>query len=191
MDGLWYLLNGLLALLYLLAARLPTLIAGGALLLLARGAERHVRPWLQGGVLLAYAATLIAVPPIPLLLALTAVLALAAVKLDRFAPDTLRWRAAGGHALYAAAAIGYSLYTGYLQHLQIQAGTGSAHLSLLSQGQGYVQLIGAIGLLVVLPLGLGTLLVQGLLVHKPVQRSVADTVAVVTSARPPRAGRGP
>ena len=186
MDWPWYLLNGSLALIYLLVARLPTLMAGGALMLMARGAEPHIRPWLQGGVLLSYAATLIAVPPIPLLLSITAVLSLIAVKFDRFAPDTLRWRAAGGQALYAVAAIGYSLYTGYLRHLSVQAWSGSSHLSLLSQGQGYVQLIGSIGLLVVLPLGLTSLLVQGLLMHKPVQRSVADTVRVITSTRTPR-----
>ena len=186
MEWPWYLLNGSLALVYLLAGRLPTLLAGGALALMARGAESHIQPWLHGGIVLAYVATLIAVPPIPLLLAVTAVLSLIAVKFDRFAPDTLRWRAAGGHALYAVAAVGYSLYTGYLRHLQVQAWTGSSHLSLLSQGQGYVQLIGSIGLLVVLPLGLTSLLVQGLIVHKPVQRSVADTVKVITSTRNPR-----
>ena len=49
-----------------------------------------------------------------------------------------------------------------------------------------MQLIGSIGLLVVLPLGLTSLLVQGLLLHKPVQRSVADTVRVITSTRTPR-----
>ncbi len=87
-------------------------------------------------------------------------------------------------------ALGYTIYTGYLQHLQARDWSlfpqGGDHLSLLAQGQGYVQLIGAISLLVVMPLGLVALLLQGLLVHQSVRRTYADTVSVVTSQAPRR-----
>ena len=99
-----------------------------------------------------------------------------AARAGRRGPCPLRGR---GHRLQ-------SLYRLYLRHLQVQAWSGSSHLSLLSQGQGYVQLIGSIGLLVVLPLGLTSLMLQGLLIHQPVQRSGADTVRVITSTRTPR-----
>ncbi len=113
-DFLWQLLNGALLLTYLLSA----LVAFGALL------------GLLGG--------LVAQPPIPLLLAVCSSTALMAVRHDKFNPDTLRWRALGGVALYAAATLGYTLYTGYLQHLQARDWSlfpqGSDHLALLAQG---------------------------------------------------------
>ena len=76
-DPLWHLLNGMLALAYLL----PALWTFAMLMLVA----------------------------------LCATLALIAARADKFNPDTLRWRALG---FYAAAGLGYTLYTGYLRHLQ-------------------------------------------------------------------------
>lgn len=185
LDSLWQLLNGTLLLTYLLADRLPALVAFALLLLLARGGPEHIQPWLYGVALVGLLGGLVAQAPIPLLLALCCGLALVAVRHDKFNPDTLRWRAMGGIGLYAAAGLGYTIYTGYLQHLQARDWSlfqqGGDHLSLLAQGQGYVQLIGAISLLVVMPLGLIALLMQGLLVHQPVKRTYSDTVTVVTS----------
>ena len=184
-DSLWHLLNGLLALAYMLGAQLPALWVFGMLMLLAQDGEQALKRWLYGVALACVTAALVAQAPIPLLLAICATVAWIAVRADRFNPDTLRWRAMGGLGLYAAAGLGYTVYTGYLRHLQARDWSlfqrGGDHLALLASGQGYVNLIGAIGLLVVMPLALLALLLQGLLVHKPVQRTYSETVSVVTS----------
>ena len=187
-DHLWHLANGALIALYGIGRSLPALAALGLTALMARQAERHLRPWLQGVGLLAFYAAAVSQPPVPILLAVVCGAAWGAVRLDRFDPDTLRWRACTGIALYALAALAYAVYTRYLDSL---TRTGWHHglsapghaLAMLDQGMGYVHLIGVIGLYVVLPLGILALLIQALLVHKPPARRTEETISVITGER--------
>ena len=188
MEHLWHLLNGALIAVYGAVQSLPSLAALGAVALLARTAERHLRPWFQAIGLLTFMASLISQPPIPVLLAIVAVASWAAVRIDKFTPNQLRWRAGGGIALYSGAAVAYALYSRYLDSLTRTSwhhglsAPGDAW-AMLSQGMGYVDLIGVIGLYVVLPLGILALLIQSLLVHKPPARQATDTFAVLTGER--------
>ena len=188
MEHLWHLLNGALIALYGAVQSLPALAALGAVALLARTAERHLRPWFQAIGLLAFMAGLSSQPPIPILLAVVCAASWAAVRVDRFTPDQLRWRAATGIALYSLAALGYSVYSSYLDSLVRTSwhhglsAPGDAW-AMLSQGMGYVDLIGVIGLYVVMPLGILVLLIQSLLVHKPTARPATDTLSVLTGER--------
>ena len=196
MDHLWHLFNGVLIALYGTVQSLAALAALGAVALMARTAERHLRPWFQAIGLLAFAAAMTSQPPVPILMAVVCAASWGAVRLDRFAPDQLRWRAATGIALYGLAAIAYAVYTHYLDsltrtswHYGLSA-PGNA-LAMLDQGTGYVNLIGVIGLYVVLPLGILALLIQSLLVHKPPARQATDTISVLTGERRREQGSRP
>ena len=188
MDHLWHLFNGFLIAVYGTVQSLPALAALGAVALMARTAERHLRPWFQAIGLLAFLAAMTSQPPVPILMAVVCAASWGTVRIDRFAPDQLRWRAAGGIALYGLAALAYTVYTGYLDSLTRTSwhhglsAPGDAWASI-AQGTGYINLIGVIGLYLVLPLGILALLVQSLLVHKPPSRTATDTISVLTGER--------
>ncbi len=127
--------NGWLVTLYLLweHATLPVTLA--AFYLLLRGAPREQRPWLGGAATLAAAAATFAPAPVPVLLSGMSATAALAVRFDRFNPHALRWRAVGGLALYAGAALAYLAYGRYLAAVDASAwaravGEGSRRISL-------------------------------------------------------------
>ncbi|MBV7336322.1 hypothetical protein KFU94_50435 [Chloroflexi bacterium TSY] len=68
------------------------------------------RLWIAGVSGLVTLAAFITPAPLPILLAGMTLAGIGAVALDRFNPDALRWRSAGGLALYAAAALAYGRY---------------------------------------------------------------------------------
>ena len=188
MDHLWHLLNGALIAVYGTVQSLPALAAMGAVALLARTAERHLRPWFQGIGLLVFLAAMTSQPPVPILMAVVCAASVLAVRLDRFGPDQLRWHAATGIALYALAALAYAVYTRYLDSLTRTSwhhglSAPGDSLAMVAQGSGYVHLIGVIALYVVLPLGILALLIKSLLVHKPPARGAEATISVVTGER--------
>ena len=90
----------------------------------------------------------------------------AAVAFDRFNPDGLRWRVAGGLALYAPAALAYLGYGSYLNTLdalawaQALGGQGEA-AAALAQGRAFVDTLATWGLWLILPLAYFSLLAQG------------------------------
>ena len=185
-------LNGVLGLAYTAWRHLPALIAAGAfaalLWLTPAGRNRPQfsgqRPWLLGvGVLITLAA-FAAEAPAPMLLAVMTSAGLAAVYADRFNPDGLRWRVAGGLALYAAAALAAQLYRAYLNTLdalawaQALGGQGEA-AAALAQGRAFVDTLATWGLWLILPLGYLSLLVQGLLVHPPLPATPEQVIRAV------------
>jgi len=181
--------NGWLALVYVAwehAAGLVTAVACGGLLWSAgQGVElAGQRPWLIGISALAILAALLAPAPVPLLLAAMAVAGALAVRADRFNPDALRWRVAGGLALYAAAALAYLGYGSYLAGLDALAwaealgGQGEASQAL-AQGRAFVNTLATWGLWLILPLGYFSLLVQGVLVHPPLPARPQETITAV------------
>jgi len=190
-------LNGLLALLYTAWAHVAALSAAGAWAALLwwtpPGRRRQTalgeqfsgqRPWLLAvGALLVLAAFL-ARPPAPALLAVMTVAGTLAVTLDRFNPDGLRWRVAGGLALYALAAFAYLGYGAYLDGLDAMAwaealgGQGEA-AATLAQGRAFISTLATWGLWLILPLAYFSLLVQGLLVHPPLGSTPEQMITAV------------
>ena len=176
--------NGWLVTLYLLweHATLPVTLA--AFYLLLRDAPREQRPWLGGAATLAAAAATFAPAPVPVLLSGMSAAAALAVRFDRFNPHALRWRAVGGLALYAGAALAYLAYGRYLAAVDASAwaravgGEGEA-VSALAQGRAFLNTLATWGLWLILPLGFFSLLAQGLLAHPPTPATPEETIARV------------
>ena len=194
--ALWE-LNGWLALLYTAGGpvlALLTAAAYAALLWLTPPGRRHAnaardqlsgqRPWLLAVGLLVVAAALVAPVPAPLLLAVMAGAGVVAVWADRFNPDGLRWRVAGGLALYAGAALAYLGYGAYLNNLDALAwaealgGQGEA-AATLAQGRAFISTLATWGLWLILPLAYFSLLAQGLLVHPPLGSTPEQVITAV------------
>ena len=129
-------------------------------------------------------AAFVAPAPAPLLLALMTSAGAGAVYAERFNPDGLRWRLAGGLALYAGAALGAQLYGLYLNTLDAQSwaqalgGQGEA-AAALAQGRAFVNTLATWGLWLILPLAYFSLLGQGLLVHPPMATSPEQAITAI------------
>ncbi len=184
-------LNGLLVLIYTAWAHVALLVTAAACGWLLWGLPEgrretgaSQRPWLLGTGVLACLAAALAPAPVPLLLAVMAVAGSLAVRADRFNPDALRWRIVGGLALYAAAALAYLGYGGYLAGLDAAAwaealgGQGEAQAAL-AQGRAFVSTLATWGLWLILPLGYFSLLAQGVLVHPPLPARPQETITAV------------
>jgi hypothetical protein len=190
-------LNGLFALLYTAWGRLAALVTAGAFAGLlwwtppgrrpiqpGREAFTGQRPWVLGIGSLALLAALLAPAPAPVLLAVMAVAGAIAVACDRFNPDALRWRVAGGLALYALASLAYLGYGRYLAALDAVAwaeaigGQGEAALTL-AQGRAFVDTLATWGLWLILPLAYLSLLAQGLLMHPPLPATPEQVINAV------------
>ena len=190
-------LNGLLALLYTAWAHVAALIAASAWVALLwwtppgrRGQTvlhdqfSGQRSWLLAVAALVVLAAFAAKPPAPALLAAMTVAGALAVTLDRFNPDGLRWRVAGGLALYALAASAYLGYGAYLDGLDAMAwaealgGQGEA-AATLAQGRAFISTLATWGLWLILPLAFFSLLAQGLLAHPPLGSTPEQVITAV------------
>ena len=194
-------LNGILALLYMLAEHLAGVLTAGACALLltpppwrtwppflrgvqGQGWERRQWAWGLAVAILAVVAAFLAQPPAPALLAAMALAGALAVRVDRFNPDSLRWRVIAGLALYALATLAHLGYSAYLGHLDALAwaealgGQGEAAASL-AQGRAFVDTLATWGLWLILPLGYFSLLAQGLLVHPPLPATPEEVITAV------------
>ena len=179
-----YIANGALALLYMAGERAPALAILAASLGFLRGAPPPQRAWMVGAGLLALLAGFLTPPPAPALLAGMALAGLAAVSLDRFHPDALRWRVVGGLTLYAGAALAYLAYSRYLDGVDAASwaqtlGGQDAAQSTLAQGRAFLNTLATWGLWLILPLGFLSLLAQGLLAHPPTGERPGETIARV------------
>ena len=129
-------------------------------------------------------AALFAPAPVPVLLAGMTAVGVGAVALDRFQPDSLRWRVVGALALYAAGALGYLGYSRYLEGEDAAAwaeaiGGQEQAQSTLAQGRAFLNTLATWGLWLILPLGYLSLLAQGLLAHPPLGERPDQTIARV------------
>ena len=158
-------------------------------------AEPRQRAWLWTACLLGALAAGLAPAPVPVLMAVMAVAGALAVRLDRFNPEALRWRVAGGLTLYALASLGYLAYSHYLgvvdaRQWAAQLG-GATHASrTLEQGRAFLDTLATWGLWLILPLGYMSLLVQGLLIHPPASSPV-ETINTVRTRGHSRTGGRP
>ncbi|HSN73613.1 MAG TPA: hypothetical protein VL334_00825 [Anaerolineae bacterium] len=194
-------LNGCLALLYTAWAHLAALVVAGAwaaLLWWTPPGQRRAnpgpdqlsgqRPWLLGIAVVVILAAFLAQAPAPALLAAMTLSGLVAVTLDRFNPEALRWRIAGGLALYALAALAYLGYGAYLNSLDALAwaealgGQGEA-AATLAQGRAFISTLATWGLWLILPLAYFSLLAQGLLVHPPLTGGTPEHMITTVRTR--------
>ncbi len=186
-DPFLWVVNGLLAVVYMLLDHVLLLVLiPPAAWLVATGPPEH-RPWVASAGALALLAGALVPPPVPLILAMMAWAGLGAVRLDRFSPKALRWRVSGGIALYALAALGFAGYAAYTSRLDPRAWSavvaGGEAASVVEQGRAFLSTIAVWGLWVILPLGYLALLLQGVFVHPP---TLATPAAMIHSVR----GRG-
>jgi len=175
-----WIINGVLAAAFTAADHGFALLAlGGMAFLLAR-APAAQRPFLLSAAGLAALAAFLAPPPVPAILAAETIAGAFAVRIERFNPDALRWRAATGIALYALAALGYRAYAAYAGSLAV----GEA-ASLAEQGRAFLETAAAWGLWLVLPLAYFGMLAQAVLAHPPVPARPEEILLAVRSRKRP------
>ncbi len=117
-----YGLNGVLALAYTAWEQKAAVLTLGAFLVLLVPAPDVQRPWIACAAIAGVLAALFAPLPVPFLLAGMALAGAGAVRVDRFDPDGLRWRATGALALYAGAALAWLAYSRSLSGADATAG---------------------------------------------------------------------
>jgi len=155
-----WLLNGTLTLAYLIFKHITAMLMIAPLFWLNMTTENAQRPWMVAAGLLALSAAIFAPPVVGIWLLVMAVASVVAVRLEKFNPDTLRWRIAGGLAAYALIGLGVMAYK-TLAPVMIDED------SLFSQGQAYLSTI--IGIATILaPLSFLGILVQAVWTHPPV-----------------------
>jgi len=159
MAYLYYLLNGFLALLWLLVDHLLLALLIAPLAWLSYTAPDEQRPWALAASGLATLASAAAPSPVPLFLLVMAAAGLLANHLEQFNAAAARWNTVRGLALYGLAGLAFTLYQG----LSLQ----STDSSLLMQGQVYLSAIAAFAMYLI-PLGFLALLAQTLWAHPPV-----------------------
>lgn len=179
-----YEVNGILVLLYVAWEHILAIITGSAFVALLAPAPEEQRPWITAAGGIGVLAAFLVAPPVPLILAAMAAAGAGAVYLDNFNPEALRWRVVGGLALYALAALAYLGYGQYLAGVDAAAwaaaigGEGAAQATL-ARGQSFVNTLATWGLWLILPLGYFSLLVQGVLIHRPPQGRPDELVTAV------------
>ena len=178
--------NGFLVLSYVTWEHLAALVTLAAWTVLLWRAPQGQRTWLAGADLLCLLAAFLAPSPAPFLLAAMSLAGAGAVLLDRFNPDNLRWRVAGGLTLYALAALAGWGYEAYLEGAGAAAwaqaiGGQEEAANALAQGRSFIHTLATWGLWLILPLGYFSLLAQTLFAHPPLpQRPDALITAVRT-----------
>jgi hypothetical protein len=164
---LW-LLNGILAISYLLFDHLLAVVLIAPLTWLTITTKPAQRAWMASASVLALAATALGPAMIGLWHLIIAVASIAAILLERFNPEALRWRVAGGTAIYGLIGLGVTVYKSLAP--VIIAGD-----SLLSQGQAYLSTIISIATVLV-PLGIIGVLVQAVWAHPPMEAGPEETI---------------
>lgn len=162
-----WLVNGLLALVWLLVENFWQVGLAGALGYAVLRAPVSQQRWTLGVALLALVAGVAAPFPVVLFLLVMTLAGLLAVRLERFNPQNTHWMLVRGLGLYALTGLGFATYREWL----LPALSDPA----LLQGQAYLNAIASIALYL-LPLGYLALLAQGLLVHPPVQQDADEII---------------
>ena len=154
---LTWVINGILAILWLLIENGLSLILLVVLLYATHSAPQTHRLWLANSSVIALLVTFFAPFPFTLMALGMALAGIFAVRLDKFSPDDTHWTMVRGLALYTLIGLGVAMYA---------ALQGSITDPMLLQGQVYLNTI--IGLAMYLfPLGYLALLAQSVLAHPP------------------------
>ena len=159
--GLW-ILNGFLALIWIMVDNLALLASIPLLgwLILTTPAEQ--KPWAIGAAILALAGAAVTPLPAAPLTLLMALAGLAAYSLERFNKPASLWTEIRGLALYGLVCLGY----GAFRHFLLPNNPDP----VLNQGLGYLSAIASVALYI-LPLGYLGMVAQSLFAHPPLQES--------------------
>ncbi|MCO6451213.1 MAG: hypothetical protein J5I90_10550 [Caldilineales bacterium] len=183
--------NGFLVCTYVLWEEMAAVVVAASFLYLVWQAPPGQRAWTVAAAVVAMLAAFFTPAPAPVLLALMSAAGVAAILLDRFNPDALRWRITGALTLYALAALAHLGYQSYLAGVDAAAwaealgGQGEA-AAALAQGRAFIETLATWGLWLILPLGYLSLLLQVLLAHPPLpQRPDSLITAVRTRGHNP------
>ena len=178
-----WLLNGGLVVTFFLADHVLPLLTLPAFYLLVARARPEQRPFALAAGVLGVLSAVVVPPPIPLIVAAMAWAGVGAVAVDRFNPDTLRWRVVGGLALYAVAALAWTGYSAYVASLSPEQWANlfasDEAAATIAQGRSFLNTISVWGLWIVVPLGYFSLLLQGLFVHPPLMASPQEVIHTV------------
>ena len=156
-----WLLNGVLAVLYLAMEHwyLMALVVALTGLGVSSHALSGQRPWFIGAAVLSFSVALFSPPVVGVLMAVMALAALAALRLERFNPPLLFWRVVQGLALYALIALGVLVYRAFLASAPTDWALGG--------GKQYLEVIASIALYAY-PLGFLAMLAQAVFAHPPI-----------------------
>ena len=175
--------NGGLVVIFWLIDHVLLLTAIPAFYLLVVQARREQRLYALAAGGLSLLASLLVPPPIPLIILVMAWAGAAAVKVDGFNPDSLRWRVVGGLALYAVAALGWTAYSAYVAGLSAEQWgalfAADEAAATIAQGRSFLSTISVWGLWIIVPLGYFSLLLQGIFVHAPLTASPERIIQTV------------
>jgi len=169
---LTYVLNGFLALLWLLVDHLLLVLLVTPLVWLSYISPNEQRPWSLASNGLAILASAVAPAPVPLFMLVMASAGLLATRLEKFNTAAMRWNTLRGLALYSLAGLGFSLYQDLAGNLSTSP--------LLAQGQVYLSTIAGFAMYLI-PIGFLALLVQNLWAHPPVPGKPADLIHTIRS----------
>lgn len=169
---LWV-LNGFLAVLYLLADHALVVLLLPLLGWLALTTLKAQQPWTLAAGGLALAAAVFAPSVVAMFLLLMAGGSVALVRVEKFNPLALRWRITGGLALYALIGLGAALYETLAPLLTDPT---------LAQGQNYLNVLVSLALWLY-PLGFLGMLAQALWVHPPLEGGTPEDILVRTRTR--------
>jgi hypothetical protein len=172
MIYLYYLLNGFLALLWLLLDHILLVLLVAPLIWFSYTSPNEQRSWSLASSGLAVLASAVAPAPVPLLMLVMATAGYLATRLEQFNSAAMRWNTLRGLALYSLVGLGFSVY----QDLSIRL----ADSPMLAQGQVYLSTIAGFAMYLI-PLGFLALLVQTLWAHPPVPGKPTDLIHTIRS----------
>lgn len=160
--ALW-IINGLLAVLWLLVDNLALLACLPLLGWLVWRAPREQRPWAGAAAVLALAGAAVTPLPAAPLTLLMGFAGVAGYYLERFNKPASMWTMIRGLALYGMVCLGYGIFRRFLI-------PNAASDPALQQGIGYLSAIASIAHYI-LPLGYLVLVAQSLFAHPPLQET--------------------
>jgi hypothetical protein len=172
MTYLYYLANGLLALLWLLVDHLLLVLLVAPLAWLSSSAPDEQRYWTIATGGLAILASVVAPAPVPLLMLVMALAGWLATRLEQFNHAAARWNTLRGLALYSLAGLGFTAFQ--------ELAANSISSPLLQQGQVYLTAIASFAMYLI-PLGFLALLAQTLFAHPPVSGKPGELIHTIRS----------
>ena len=172
MVYLYYLLNGFLALLWLLVDHILLALLIAPLAWLSYTAPDEQRSWTLVSSGLAILASAVAPSPVPLLMLVMAAAGLLATRLEQFNAAAARWNTVRGVALYGLAALAFTIYQ--------DVAARPSDSSLLMQGPGYLSALAAFAISLI-PLSFLAILAQTLWSRPPAPGKTAVMSSAIRS----------